>query len=191
MKSEIVYKTMKVISNLLFVILGFVLVGCLYSFVSIQVLSHKYVNFFSYTFFQIGSNSMAPAITTNDLIVVKLSSNDIKEGDIITYEDGDTLVTHRVQSVNQTGYITKGDANMEQDRAILKDQVVGKVVKILPQYGVWFKVLTTPKIIAMICITLFLFSIAFAYTGKKHLPANADFGIYYSGIQMKQGGKDD
>lgn len=191
MKSEVVYKTMKVISNLLFVILGLVLVVCLYSFVSIQVLSHKYVNFFSYTFFQIGSNSMAPAITTNDLIVVKLSDDDIKAGDIITYEDGDTLVTHRVQSVNQTGYVTKGDANMEQDRAILKDQVVGKVVKILPQYGVWFKVLTTPKIIAMICVTLFLFSIAFAYTGKKHLPANADFGIYYSGIQMKQGGKDD
>lgn len=191
MKSEVVYKTMKVISNLLFIVLGFVLVVCLYSFVSIQVLSHKYVNFFSYTFFQIGSNSMAPAITTNDLIVVKLSDDDIKAGDIITYEDGDTLVTHRVQSVNQTGYVTKGDANMEQDRAILKDQVVGKVVKILPQYGVWFKVLTTPKIIAMICVTLFLFSIAFAYTGKKHLPANADFGIYYSGIQMKQGGKDD
>lgn len=191
MKSEVVYKTMKVISNLLFIVLGLVLVVCLYSFVSIQVLSHKYVNFFSYTFFQIGSNSMAPAITTNDLIVVKLSDDDIKSGDIITYEDGDTLVTHRVQSVNQTGYVTKGDANMEQDRAILKDQVVGKVVKILPQYGVWFKVLTTPKIIAMICVTLFLFSIAFAYTGKKHLPANADFGIYYSGIQMKQGGKDD
>ena len=191
MKSEVVYKTMKVISNLLFIVLGLVLVVCLYSFVSIQVLSHKYVNFFSYTFFQIGSNSMAPAITTNDLIVVKLSDDDIKAGDIITYEDGDTLVTHRVQSVNQTGYVTKRDANMEQDRAILKDQVVGKVVKILPQYGVWFKVLTTPKIIAMICVTLFLFSIAFAYTGKKHLPANADFGIYYSGIQMKQGGKDD
>ena len=191
MKSEVVYKTMKVISNLLFIVLGLVLVVCLYSFVSIQVLSHKYVNFFSYTFFQIGSNSMAPAITTNDLIVVKLSDDDIKAGDIITYEDGDTLVTHRVQSVNQTGYVTKGDANMEQDRAILKDQVVGKVIKILPQYGVWFKVLTTPKIIAMICATLFLFSIAFAYTGKKHLPANADFGIYYSGIQMKQGGKDD
>ena len=191
MKSEVVYKTMKVISNLLFIVLGLVLVVCLYSFVSIQVLSHKYVNFFSYTFFQIGSNSMAPAITTNDLIVVKLSDDDIKAGDIITYEDGDTLVTHRVQSVNQTGYVTKGDANMEQDRAILKDQVVGKVVKILPQYGVWFKVLTTPKIIAMICVTLFLFSIAFAYTGKKHLQANADFGIYYSGIQMKQGGKDD
>lgn len=191
MKSEVVYKAMKVISNLLFIVLGLVLVVCLYSFVSIQVLSHKYVNFFSYTFFQIGSNSMAPAITTNDLIVVKLSDDDIKAGDIITYEDGDTLVTHRVQSVNQTGYVTKGDANMEQDRAILKDQVVGKVVKILPQYGVWFKVLTTPKIIAMICVTLFLFSIAFAYTGKKHLPANADFGIYYSGIQMKQGGKDD
>lgn len=191
MKSEVVYKTMKVISNLLFIVLGLVLVVCLYSFVSIQILSHKYVNFFSYTFFQIGSNSMAPAITTNDLIVVKLSDDDIKAGDIITYEDGDTLVTHRVQSVNQTGYVTKGDANMEQDRAILKDQVVGKVVKILPQYGVWFKVLTTPKIIAMICVTLFLFSIAFAYTGKKHLPANADFGIYYSGIQMKQGGKDD
>ena len=191
MKSEIVYRSMKVISNILFVILGIVLVLCLYSFVSIKVLSNKYVNFFSYTFFQIGSNSMAPAITTNDLIIVKLSDENIKVGDIITYEDGDTLITHRVQQVTQTGYVTKGDANMEQDKVILKEQVVGKVVKILPQFGVWFKVLSTPKIIVMICVTLFLFSIAFAYTGKKHLPDNADFAIYYSGIQMKNGGKDD
>ena len=31
MKSEVVYKTMKVISNLLFIVLGLVLVVCLYA----------------------------------------------------------------------------------------------------------------------------------------------------------------
>ena len=64
--------------------------------------------------------------------------------------------------------------------------MIGKVVKILPNYGVWFKVITTPKIIAMVCVTLFLFSLAFSYTGKKHLSKDDDFGIYYSGIKMKK-----
>ena len=185
MKQEMIYNIAKIVGNVLFAILGVILVFCLYTFISIQVLSHKYVNFFSYTFFQIGSNSMAPAITTNDLIIVKLT-DDIQEGDIITYEDGDDFVTHRVISVNDSGYIAKGDANNAEDQAILKDQVIGKVVKILPNYGVWFKVITTPKIIAMVCVTLFLFSLAFSYTGKKHLSKNDDFGIYYSGIKMKK-----
>lgn len=128
---------------------------------------------------------MAPAITTNDLIIVKLTDK-IQKNDIITYEDNNTFITHRVISVNDSGYITKGDANNSEDQAILNKQVLGKVVKILPNYGTWFKVLTTPKIIIMICVTLFLFSIAFAYTGKKHLSSSDDFGIYFSGIKMKK-----
>ena len=190
MKQEIIYKTAKILGNVLFAILGLILMVCLYSFVSVKIFSHKYVNLFSYTFFQIASNSMAPAITTNDLIVVHLN-DDIKENDIVTFEDGDSFVTHRVISVTDQGYITKGDANNSEDQAILKEQVVGKVVQILPNFGVWFKVITTPKIVILVCITLLCFSLAFSYTGKKYLSKNDDFGIYYSGIQMKKEHSDD
>lgn len=117
MKSGTIYKIAKIVGNVLFAVLGIILLICLYSFISMKVLSHKYVNLFSYTFFQIGSNSMSPTITTNDLIIVHLNE-DIKEGDIITYEDGDMFVTHRVIEVNDTGYITKGDANQSEDQAI-------------------------------------------------------------------------
>ena len=79
MNHEIVFKIAKIVGNVLFAILGIILVFCLYSFISMKVLSHKYVNFFSYTVFQIGSNSMAPSITTNDLIIVKLTDQ-IKKG---------------------------------------------------------------------------------------------------------------
>lgn len=184
MKGDYIYIITKIASNILFVLLSFVVILCLYSFISLNILSNKYVNFFSYTIFSIGSNSMAPEITTNDLILVKLTK-DAKKGDIITFYEDDSLVTHRVKSKTSNGYVTKGDANNSEDKIVSLNNVVGKTVKILPNYGVWYKVITTPKIIFLICITLFLFSAAFSYTGNKRLTNSDDFGIYYSGIKLK------
>lgn len=185
MKKEVLYKTLKVISNILLVILGIILLIVLYAFINLKILNHKYVSIFSYTVFQIASNSMAPEITTNDLILVKVTK-DVSENDIITYDDGESLVTHRLISKNGNTYITKGDANNDADGSIAETQIIGKVIKILPNFGVWYKVITTPKIIALICITLFLFSLAFSYTCKKKLSKDDDFGIYYSGILLKK-----
>lgn len=190
MNEKIISKILKIINNILIIILGLILVICLYAFINLNILGNKYVNFFSYTIFQIGSNSMAPEITTDDLILVKITK-DIKEGDIITYREDDNLITHRVVSINGNIYTTKGDANNENDKTITENQIVGKVIKIFPNFGVWYKVVTTPKIIALICITLVLFSLAFSYTNKKKLDKNDDFGIYYSGLKFKNGDKDD
>lgn len=189
MKKDILYNALKVISNILMVILGIIVLIVVYTFINLKILNHKYVSVFSYTLFQIASNSMAPEITTDDLILVKVTK-DVKKGDVITFMDGDNLITHRVVEVNGPSYITKGDANNTNDKTVLESQIVGKVVKVLPNFGVWYKVITTPKIIALICITLFLFSLAFSYTGKKRLSKNDDFGIYYSGILLKDD-KDD
>ncbi len=183
-------KVLKIISNVLFVLFAFVLILVLYAFISIHILNRPYVNFFSYTVFQIGSNSMAPAITTNDLIVVHLTDQ-VQKDDIITYREGESFVTHRLMEVEENSYLTKGDKNNEFDDPVLKDDVIGKVVKVLPKAGVWFRVITTPKVIVLICVTLFLFSLAFSYTGNKKLSKNDDFGIYYSGIEMKKGAHHD
>ncbi len=188
MKRDYIYIITKTASNILFVLLSFIVILCIYSFISLNILSNKYVNFLSYTVFSMGSNSMAPEITTNDLILVKLTK-DASKGDIITFYEDDALVTHRVIQKTSNGYVTKGDANNTEDKIVSKSNVIGKTVKILPNYGVWYKVITTPKIIFLICITLFLFSLAFSYTGKKRLTKSDDFGIYYSGIKLK--GKND
>ncbi len=187
MNKEIVLNILKIVSKILSCFLFLILGICLYLFISLNILSKNYASFFSYTVFQIGSNSMAPTITTNDLILVKISKK-IDVDDIITFEDGNVLVTHRVISKTGSGFITKGDANNERDKQITSSQVVGKVVKIFPNMGVWFKVITTPKIIIMICFTLFMFSLAFSYTGKAILTKHDDFGIYYSGIKLKKDG---
>lgn len=182
-------KLMKIVSDALQIILTIIIIICIYSFISLNILGKDYVNYFSYTVFSIGSNSMAPTITTNDLIIVKLTKN-VEKGDIITFKDDKVLVTHRIIGETANGYITKGDANNTEDKNVSNTSVIGKVVKILPNYGTWFKVITTPKIIIMICTTVFLFSIAFSYTSKRRLGKNDDFAIYYSGIKMK-GDKDD
>ena len=187
MNKEIVLSFFKIVSKVLSCFLFLILGICLYLFFSLNILSKNYASFFSYTVFQIGSNSMAPTITTNDLILVKISKN-VDVDDVITFEDGNILVAHRVISKTGSGFITKGDANNERDKQITSSQVVGKVVKVFPNMGVWFKVITTPKIIFMICFTLFMFSLAFSYTGKAILTKHDDFGIYYSGIKFKKDG---
>ncbi len=189
MKRDYLYLITKIISNFLLIVLSFIILICIYSFVCLNVLNHKYVNLFSFSVFSIGSNSMAPFITTNDLILVKLT-DDVNVGDVITFQEDDVLITHRIISSNAKGFVTKGDANNTEDKSISKDMIVGKVVHVFTNYGVWFKVITTPKIICLICVTLFMFSLAFSYTGKKHLSKNDDFGIYYSGIKEKED-KDD
>ena len=184
MKKNYLYTLLKIISKSLSVLL-FIIVGiCIYIFFSLNILSKNYANFFSYTIFEIGSNSMSPTITTNDLILVKITK-DVKVDDVITFKENNSLITHRVISKTASGYITKGDANNENDKNIGKSQIVGKVIKIYPGAGVWFKVFTTPKIIFLVCFTLFMFSLAFSYSSKKILTKDDDFGIYYSGILKK------
>jgi signal peptidase I len=109
---------------------------------------------------------MAPTINQNDIIVVKRYDN-YEVGDIVTFKSDNEYITHRIVTVNENNYVTKGDANNAKDVAITKDKVIGKVIKISTKAGVWHKVLTTPTILIMIFTTLILFDFAFSYKGYK------------------------
>ena len=60
------------------------------------------------------------------IITKNCKQEEIKEGDIISYKRGDTVVTHRVyRVVNDAGniyYVTKGDSNFIQDDYKVKFQ---------------------------------------------------------------------
>ena len=154
------------IVNVLIVIVIIAILFCAYCMFSVKVLNHKYVNIFGYSIFEVATGSMHGSIEIGDAVLVKIGS-DYQVNDIITYQSGDDFITHRVISINDNDILTKGDANNVNDNPIEKDLVLGKVVKILPRLGVWKKVLLTPKVIILLLVTLFIFSMLFSYDGEK------------------------
>lgn len=85
------------------------------------------------------SGSMEPEIGTGSLVVVKPAVV-YKKGDIITFgkdTKSDIPTTHRIIAVNANGtFVTKGDANEEQDtQPIARSEVIGKVLISIPGAG--------------------------------------------------------
>ncbi len=89
------------------------------------------------------TGSMSGAIEINDMVVTHHQSS-YKKGDIITYQSGKSTVTHRIIEVVDRGYITQGDANNVADPEIIQSQVIGKVVLIVPQFGVLTQAMYSP-----------------------------------------------
>mgnify|MGYP004637379639 CR=1 FL=1 len=54
-----------------------------------------------------------------------------------------------------------------KDAKIKKENVLGKVVLIIPKFGIWNKVIMTPKVFSLLTITLVLFSFTFSYNNKS------------------------
>jgi len=89
------------------------------------------------------SGSMRPTFEVGTIIYYKaVPQEELKVDDIITYQLGDELVTHRIKRVENGDYITKGDANDIEDGKPVPDSAVqgrvgGLAIPILG-YGVTF-----------------------------------------------------
>ena len=84
------------------------------------------------------TGSMEPAIPVGGVVIIKPTNPEtIQIDDIICFQFSEsTLITHRVVNVSTTGFVTKGDANENNDLRIVEpNQIVGKVVLILPLLG--------------------------------------------------------
>ena len=156
----------QIIINTMIVLITIITLFIIYSYVNLEILNKDYVSVFGYTYFEVASGSMSPAINKNDVIIVKLNT-DYKEEDIITYKLNNDFITHRVKKINIKTIITKGDANNTLDKSISTESVIGKVVLIIPKFGVWKKVLLTPKVFILLIITFVLFSFTFSYNTKE------------------------
>lgn len=98
------------------------------------------------------SGSMADAINVNDLVVVH-NQDSYETDDVIMFESGRNLVTHRIINITDEGFTTKGDANNTADaNPVTEEQIVGKVVWVIPKVGVVIGWLQTP--LGMLCLVL-------------------------------------
>ena len=156
-------KITKIILNILTTLLLVLLVIVIYGKVVITFSDNAYPNYFGYTLFEVASGSMQPTLQINDVVVVKISKENLKQNDIIAFVDKDAIITHRILYIDDNVITVKGDNNNAIDTPILSDVVIGKVIKILPKLGIWKKVLTEPRILLAIFITLLLFDFALSY----------------------------
>lgn len=174
-KRGIYEKIINIILDILIVIFGIFLLISIYNNVQVKILGNQYSSFFGYSTFEVQTGSMADTINPGDWIVVKITKN-VKLDDIITYSQKGEFITHRVVETYKDSFITKGDANNSKDDAINKSQIVGKVVKILPCFGIIRKTFFNPLVLVTLILTLY--SISYVLRSTKNNNQNVNKNKY-------------
>ena len=163
---NIINKIIGIIFNLLIAMVFVLIIIGIYYLLQIKVFGNDYGNIFGYTFFEVATGSMADTIEIGDAVIVEITK-EVQEDDIIVYQDGENFITHRLIEINENGeLITKGDANNTEDDPISKEQVLGKVIKIIPNLGIIKNAILSPKVLILITILIILLGISFKITSK-------------------------
>ncbi len=181
-KNQLIEKLINILLNLLIFIFGVILLISVYTGVQRRILGRDYSDFFGYSVFEVQTGSMEKAISPGDWIIVKLTQ-DVELKEIITYKLDGQYVTHRVIEAYNGTYITMGDANNSKDKPIDKSQIIGKVVKIIPNFGILRKTMFNPAVLIMLMVTLFLFN--FAFIKNKEVVDKYEKGLVFDSLIRK------
>jgi len=103
------------------------------------VLREHVPTLFGYSIQRVGSDSMAPTLYTNDMVINK-KQDKYEVGDIVTYVYKGQVRTHRVKFITDIGYMTRGDNRDSNDPEITQDMIVGKVINHIPKIGAVLKI---------------------------------------------------
>ena len=94
------------------------------------------------------SGSMEPTLQVGSLSFINknIKYEDVKEGDIVAYRSEKILIEHRVKSIDTNGFVTKGDANEEDDGlSVNKMNYIGVNAFNIPYVGYAVRWIQTPK----------------------------------------------
>ncbi len=100
------------------------------------------------------SGSMEPALSVDDLVIVK-NTRQFAPGDVIVFQSGNDLIIHRVVSIQDDTIITKGDANDVADDPISIQAVKGVMVCAIPKVGAAVDILQQPAVAILILLAAF------------------------------------
>jgi signal peptidase len=122
----------------------------------------------------VASGSMSPALDTGDLVIVQgVPASEIKVGDIIVFDSPpDPYSTiHRVirvqnQSQNKIFFVTKGDANSDEDVPVSEDLVHGHVIYRIPILGY---LALDPSIVIILIIVIVIVILVWPEKGKRKI----------------------
>ena len=161
-------KLFEFLTNIIMCLFIILIIIAIYSLVLTKMLEKPYTDILGYTAFEVVTGSMSGTIEIGDVIIVKLLNQDeIHEGNIVVFKQDGNLITHRVKRIAEDKVITKGDANNAEDEPIKKEDIVGKVIRTMPNAGIWKKVILTPQVLISVTTTIMLFGLTVSY-GKQN-----------------------
>ncbi len=106
----------------------------LYALSAARLVGNQLPTPFGYGTAVVLSGSMEPEFSAGDLIIVKQA--DVYElNDIVVFQDGRSLVVHRIISMDGETVTTKGDANNTADEPIHISAIKGEVIFCIPNVG--------------------------------------------------------
>lgn len=160
--------TGKTAQVLITVLLAVWLICNLYLIMMERIMGVQHPDIFGCSAAVVASGSMEPALSVDDLIF-NHEQECYGEGDIITFQNGDSLTTHRIIEVTEKGYVTQGDANNTADLDEVPAQmVIGKVVCAIPYVGNVLALLKTPSGMALLIFTgLCMMEFPFFLQGRR------------------------
>lgn len=150
---EIVLKILKWVGLSIFI---FILLVFGYMLFSRLVLREQVPTLFGYSVQRVGSDSMAPTLYTNDMVINK-KQDKYEVGDIVTFVYKGQVRTHRIKFITDVGYMTRGDNRDSSDPEITQDMIVGKVINHIPKIGVVlqiFQSLIFDMAVIVVCVVL-------------------------------------
>ena len=160
------YKIIGYILNILLIIITLLILVGIYYIIQIKILKNDFANLCGYTFFEVATGSMENTINIGDVVIVNLTK-DVNENDIIVYKDDNNFITNRLIKKQADKLITRGDANNSEDKPINEDQILGKVIYIVPKMGIFRKIFISKEILGLVIAILILLGILFVYEAKK------------------------
>ena len=173
--SKMMHIFQKIISTLIYLIIIPIIVFNLTLMVKSYINPTEIPDFLGFKSFVIVSESMEPTIMTGDAIFVKkVNQENLKEKDIISFQDKEDINTHRIiEIVNDNGitkYTTKGDNNRNEDREkITYDKIEGVYQFRIKGFGKVIEILKDKKTLVVLLIVLVLISACQVRTNKKRL----------------------
>ena len=120
---------------------------------------------FGYGMSVVLSGSMESRLSVDDLVIIKATDN-YKVNDIVLYQDGNSLVIHRIIEIDGDTVTTKGDANNVADEPINKSQIKGVLVYDIAGLGAVVNILKQPVSVFIILAAAFLLT-EFSYRKEK------------------------
>ncbi len=131
--------------RLLLVVIAVVLGLNIYRWNAKSLLGNELPMPFGYGMAIVLSGSMEPRLSVDDLVVIR-EADSVRPQEIIVYQDGDSLIIHRVIAVEGDTVLTQGDANNVPDEPITMDAVKGVLVLDFPGVGVVVRFLRRPLV---------------------------------------------
>lgn len=156
-KGLVLHKVISIVLTIILVLVVLFMLISIYSFIQIKIIHTPFGHFAGIIALSEQTESMKPAIDTDDVVFVALNNSNIKENDIIVYYNNEYTITHRLKEIKDDTYITIGDNANSGEESIKKDQIIGKVIYIW-KIGIWKKVFTSPEVYIPMLLTIMLAS---------------------------------